>query len=76
MMKDACAHNLVEGLAKLADPFDRKPVELQVSYVVLLLKIVCVAQACFADVDRGDARVGLHERVTRGLGCSTASDKD
>ena len=31
MMKHPCANDLVERLAKLADPFDRKPVELQIS---------------------------------------------
>ena len=76
MMKHACANDLVEGLAKLPDPLDRKPVELQVSYVVLLLKIAGVAQARFADVDRGHARVGLHERMTRGLRRSAPGDKD
>ena len=76
VMKHACANNLVERLAKLADPLDRKPVELQVSYVVLLLKITGVAQARFADVDRGDARVRLHERMTRGLRRSAPRDKD
>ena len=76
MMKDACANNLVERLAKLAYPFDRKPVELQISYVVLALKISGVAQTCFADVDRGDTRVRLHERMTRGLRRAAASDKD
>ena len=58
VMKHPRANNLVECLAKLPDPLDRKPVELQVSDVVLLLKISGVAQARFADVDRGDARVG------------------
>ena len=42
----------------------------------LLLKITGVAQACFADVDRGHARVRLHERMTRGLRRSASSDKD
>ena len=76
VMKHPCANNLVERLAKLPDPLDRKPVELQVSDVVLLLKISGVAQARFADVDRGDARVGLHERMTRGLRRSAPRDKD
>ena len=76
MMKHARANDLVERLAKLPDPLDRKPVELQISYVVLLLKITGVAQACFADVDRGDTRVRLHERMTRGLRRAAASDKD
>src|SRR5580698_2790520 len=76
MMKHACANNLIERLAKLRDPLDRKPVELQISYVVLLLKIMGVAQTCFADVDRGDTRVRLHERMTRGLRCAASSDKD
>jgi hypothetical protein len=76
MMKHARANNLVERLAKLPDPLDRKPVELQISYVVPLLKIPGVAQACFADVDRSDTRVRLHERMTRGLRRTAASDKD
>src|SRR5580692_7137801 len=76
MMKHACANDLVERLAQLPYPFDRKPVELQISYVMLLLKISGVAQTCLADVDRGDARVGLHERMTRGLRCAASSDKD
>ena len=76
MMKDARANNLVERLAKLAYPLDREPVELQISYVMLLLKITGVAQACFADVDRGDTRVRLHERMTRGLRRAAASDED
>src|SRR3984885_5502603 len=76
MMKHACANDLVERLAQLAYPLDRKPVELQISDVVLALKISSVAQACFADVDRGDTRVRLHERMTRGLRCAAASDKD
>ncbi len=75
-MKDASANNLVERLAKLADPFDRKPMKAQVSDVVLLLKFTGMTQARFADVDRGDARVGLRERVTRGLRRAAASDKD
>ena len=76
MMKHARANDLVEGLAKLADPFDRKPVELQISDVVLLLKIARVAQACFAEVDRGHARVRLHERMTRGLRRAASGHKD
>src|ERR1700733_869982 len=76
MMKHACANDLVERLAQLAYPFDRKLVELQISYVMLLLKISGVAQARFADVDRGDTRVRLHERMTRGLRRAAASDKD
>ena len=56
VVKHARANNLVERLAKLADLLDRKPVELQISYVVLLLKITGVAQARFADVDRGHTR--------------------
>ncbi len=76
MMKDARANDLIEGLAKLPDPLDRKPVELQIFYVVLLLKITGVAQACFAEVDRDDTRVRLHERMTRGLRRAAAGDKD
>ncbi len=76
MVKHAGANDLVECLAELRDPLDRKPVELQISYVVLLLKIAGVAQARFADVDRGHARVRLHERVPRGLRRSASSDKD
>ena len=76
MMKHACANDLIERLAKLRDPLDRKLVELQISYVMLLLKISGVAQACFADVDRDDTRVRLHERMTRGLRRAAASDKD
>ena len=76
MVKHARANDLIERLAKLADPLDRKPVELQISDVVLALKIAGVAQACFADVDRGHARVRLHERMTRGLRRAAASDED
>src|SRR5580693_4174394 len=76
MVKHARANNLVERLAKLPDPLDRKPVKLQISYVMLLLKISGMAQACFADVDRGDTRVGLHQRMTRGLRRAAAGDKD
>src|SRR5580700_2983436 len=76
MMKHACANDLVERLTQLAYPLDRKPVELQISAVVLALKISSVAHACFADVDRGDTRVRLHERMTRGLRRAAASDKD
>ena len=43
MMKHASANDLVEGLAEIPDPLDRKPVELQVSDVVLLLQIAGVA---------------------------------
>ena len=38
VVKHARADNLVERLAKLPDPLDRKPVELQISYVMLLLE--------------------------------------
>src|ERR1700729_744793 len=76
MMKHACANDLIERLAKLRDPLDCKLVKLQISYAMLLLKISGVAQACFADVDRDDTRVGLHERMTRGLRRAAASDED
>ena len=76
VVKHACANDLVERLAKLPDALDRKPVELQISYVVFLLKIARMAQACFAEVDRGHARFGLHERVPRGLRRSASRDKD
>jgi hypothetical protein len=76
MMKHACANDLIERLAKLRDPLDCKLVKLQISYVMLSLKISGVAQACFADVDRDDTRVGLHERMTRGLRRAAASDED
>ena len=38
MVKHACADDLVERLAKLPDPLDRKLVELQISYVVLAVE--------------------------------------
>ena len=38
VVKHARANDLVERLAKLPNPLDRKPVELQISYVVLLLE--------------------------------------
>jgi hypothetical protein len=76
MVEHACANDLVERLAKLADALDRKPVELQISYVVFVLKIARMAQACFAEVDRRHARFGLHKRVPRGLRRSASSDQD
>ena len=76
MVKHPRANDLVERLAKLLNPLDRKPVEPQISYVVFALKIAGVAQACFADVDRDHTRVGLHERMTRGLRRAAASDED
>jgi len=76
MVKDAGANDLVECLAKLANPFDRKPVKLQISDVVLHLEIAGVAQARFAKVDRGHSRVRLHERMTRGLRRSAPGDED
>jgi hypothetical protein len=75
-MKHPCANDLVERLAKLANPFDRKPVKTQISDVVLLFKITGVAQARFAEVDRGHARFGLHERMTRRLRRSAPSHKN
>ena len=47
VVKHARANNLVERLAKLADPFDRKPVEVQISDVVLLLKIIGCGASLF-----------------------------
>ena len=76
MVKDAGAHDLVECLAKLRNALDRKPVEAQIPYPVLPLKIARVPQACLADIDRGDARLGLHQRMPSGLRCSAASDED
>jgi hypothetical protein len=76
MVKYARADDLVERLAKLADALDREPVELQVLYVMLALKITRVAQACFAEVDRRHARFGLHKRISSGLRRSASSDKD
>jgi hypothetical protein len=76
MMKHACANDLIERLAKLADALDRKPLKTQISYVMLLLKFSRVAQTCFADIYRCDTRVGLHERMTRGLRRAAAGDEN
>jgi hypothetical protein len=76
MVKHARADDLVERLAEFSDALDRKLVKLQVSYVMFALKITRVAQACFAEVDRGHARFGLHKRIPRGLRRSASSDKD
>ncbi len=76
MVKHARANNLVEGLAEFPDPLDRKAVELQISDVVLVLKITGVTQACFAEIDRSHARFRLHERVPRSLRGPTSSNKN
>jgi hypothetical protein len=76
VVKHPCANDLVERLAEFPDSLDRKPVEAQISYGMLLLKISGVAQAGFADVDCGHAGVGLGERIPGGLRRSAPSDKD
>ena len=76
VVKHACANDLVKGLSELPDALDRKPAELQISYVVFALKVAGMEQARFADVDCGHARFRLHERVPGGLRRAAASDKD
>jgi hypothetical protein len=76
MVKGAGANDLLKPLAEFPDPLDRKPVEAQISYVVLVLKIAGVAQARFADVDCGHARVRLGERIASGLRRSAPGDKN
>ena len=74
MMKHSRTDDLVERLAEVSNPLNRKPVELQISYVVLVLQIAGVAQARLADVDCGHARVRLGERVASGLRRSAPSN--
>src|ERR1700733_6569919 len=75
-MKHACANNLVERLAELFNPLDRKPVELQVSYVMLRSKVAGMTQTRFADVDCGYARLRLHHGVAGCLRRSAPGDQN
>ena len=50
--------------------------QFEILQIVLALKIAGVAKARVAYVDRRDSRIGLAERVPRGLRRATASDQD
>jgi len=51
-------------------------VEVEISQAIFLLKIAGVAQAGFAEVDCGHARVRLAQRMNGSLRRSTAGDQD
>jgi hypothetical protein len=76
MVQHARANHQVERAADLPDPFDRELMQFEILEIVLALKLARVAKARVADVDRRDSRVGLAERVPRGLRRATASDQD
>ena len=76
MVEHAGADNLVERLAELLDLLDREPTEVEISKAVLSLKLARVTEACFADVDSGDMRIGLAHRMGRGLRGSTTGDQN
>ena len=69
-------HNLVENLAEFPDIFDCKPIEIEVSQAIFLLKIAGMAQTGFADVDCRHSCIGLAQRMDGSLGCSAAGDQD
>jgi hypothetical protein len=76
VMEHARTDDLVERPAQVADLFDGKPMEIEVSQVVFLLKVARVAEARFADVDARYARIGLAHRVGRGLRGPTTGDQN
>src|SRR5271154_5356823 len=76
MVQNAGADDLVEDLSETSDVFDRKPVEIEVPDAVFPLKLAGVAEAGFADVDRGDTRVRLAHRMNNGLRRAAAGDQD
>ena len=63
MVQHAGADDLVEDLSETPDVFDRKPAEIEVPEAVFSLKIAGVAEAGFADVDRG--RYARQARASR-----------
>ena len=50
MVEHAGTNDLVECLRELSDLLDRKPMEIEVSQTIFLLKIARMAQAGFGDV--------------------------
>ena len=64
----------VERATKLPNALDRELMQFEILQIVLALKIAGVAKARVAYVDRRDSRIGLAERVPRGLRRATASD--
>ena len=58
------------------DVLDRQLMEFEVLQVVLSLKLARVAQAGLADVDGGDARVGLAKRISGRLRRAAAGNQN
>src|SRR5229473_7238891 len=62
-MQHSRTNHQVERASNLPDALDRELMQLEVLKIVLALKIARVAQARVADVDRGDPRIRLAERI-------------
>ena len=67
---------LVERTSELVDVLDGHLMELEIIEVVLPLEIARMAQARLADVDGGDARIGLAQRIPGRLRRAAAGHED
>src|SRR5271163_4279447 len=76
VMQHAGANHQIERSTKFGDALDRELMQFEIFKIVLALKIPGVAQARVADVDRRNSRIGLAERIFRGLRSTAASDQD
>src|SRR5262245_14634826 len=75
-MQHPGTHDVIERAPQRLNVLDRKLVEIEILQGVLSLEITRVTQARFADVDGGDASVGLAQRVPGRLGCAAPGDED